>query len=110
MNDDIFDLSPPDKKEKSQADRILYKFGGPRHLRDVLKAIGRPRNLSSIYRWTYPKEDGGTGGLIPTSAWPDLHVAAHFDGVIITSEDMDPRELKLKLHRWQREELKRGDE
>lgn len=77
---------------QSQAERIIAKFGGPKELYTIFKELGVPRALPTIYKWTHAKEDGGTGGLIPTSVWHDLWRAARYAGVVISSEDMDPRE------------------
>lgn len=86
--------TPPAKKPKikeDQATRILAKFGGARRLASALKALGIPRDPATIYKWTYPREKGGTGGLIPTAAWPDVLKAARMEGILISPEDMDPR-------------------
>lgn len=80
----------------SQAERILLKFGGARRLSRLMKACGRTKDPTSIYKWTYSKEKGGTGGLIPTAAWSDILLVARMEGLLITSEDMDPRERKVK--------------
>lgn len=76
----------------TQAGRILLKFGGPKRLSEILLAIGRPRTYATVFRWDYPKEKGGTGGWIPGNAWPDIFAAARFEGLILTSEDIDPRQ------------------
>lgn len=74
-----------------QAVRIFEKFGGPLRLFSALKVVGAPVGISSIYRWSYPKEVGGTGGHIPPRSWSAILLAAKLEGVLITSEDMDPR-------------------
>ncbi len=81
----------------SQAERVLRKFGGPRRLAVLLKMMGRDRNVATIYKWTYPRDKGGSDGIIPTSAWDDIMAAARFDGIIISSEDIDPRPEPIKL-------------
>lgn len=45
---------------KSAADRIIEAFGGAKRLADLTGI-----DLSSIYRWQYPKDRGGTDGAIP---------------------------------------------
>lgn len=78
----------------SQAYRIIHKFGGVKKLSAALAYIDKPRHWSTIYKWMYPKKvggGGGTGGLIPTAAWPDVLKAAKYDGVLITIEDRDPK-------------------
>lgn len=57
----------------------------------ILNQIGRPRTYATVFRWDYPRAKGGTGGFIPTKAWPDILLAARCDGIILTSEDFDPR-------------------
>lgn len=78
-------------RELTQAERIVKKFGGARRLSSILLLVGKPRDPANIYRWTYSKERGGTGGLIPTSAWPDIIRAAKYDGILIDAELTDPR-------------------
>jgi hypothetical protein len=75
---------------KTQAERVYAKFGGVRNLYKALQAAGRARHITSIYRWNHPREAGGTGGLVPSSAVPDLLVAARLEGVVLTHEDLYP--------------------
>lgn len=75
---------------RSQAEAIIRRFGGPRDLARALAAVGAPRDPSAIYRWTYPRDQGGTGGLIPTSAVKDVKRAARFAGIELRPEDWDP--------------------
>lgn len=81
-----------DPESRTQADRILRKFGGPRRLAKLLKAIdpNTALNPSSIYRWRYPRDRGGTGGLIPTAAIPLIQKAAVVDGILLSQEDLYP--------------------
>lgn len=72
---------------ETQSERIIRKFGGIHELRKVLTALGKPRNASSIYRWLYTKEKGGTGGLIPVHIWSTLFAAARLQGILLTPED-----------------------
>ncbi len=75
----------------TQADRIFYKFSGPRNLSKMLKAAGYGRNFSSVYRWSYPVSKGGTGGVVPSSAMYEIIHAARLAGIVLSLEDMDPR-------------------
>lgn len=75
----------------NQAERVIRKFGGAARLCLILKALGKPRALSTIYRWGYPDEAGGLGGLIPHTALPDVLAAARVEGIVLSSEDLDPR-------------------
>lgn len=89
-----------DKALNSQAERVIRKFGGAKNLSRILLSLGRPRDPATIYRWTYPKEIGGTDGLIPTAAWPDLLMAARQEGIILTSEEIDPRQRSIEPIRY----------
>ncbi len=75
----------------SQAERILMKFGGPQRLARIFRAMGRSYHRVTLYKWTYPRAKGGTGGMIPTAAWGDVFDAARREGIYLTQEDMDPR-------------------
>ena len=89
----MYSLNKPRKPKpiKTQAERILDKFGGARRLASTLQAIGRPRDVTAIYRWTYPKSKGGTNGTVPRIAWDDVLAAARAEGIMLTPEDLDPR-------------------
>lgn len=82
-------------KKRSQAVRVIEKFGGARRLAVILKTVDPENSLnpSSIYRWTYPREKGGTGGVIPTAALPLLIRAARMEGLFLTPEDLYPGEI-----------------
>lgn len=74
-----------DKPKRSQAERVLRKFKGARRLAVLIR-----RHPASVYKWTYPRERGGTGGLVPTEAWPAIAAAALVKGVKLTRNDTDP--------------------
>lgn len=42
------------------AQRIIDKLGGARMVANALRIAA-----TTVYRWTYPVERGGTGGVIP---------------------------------------------
>ncbi|SFJ68745.1 helix-turn-helix domain-containing protein [Methylobacterium brachiatum] len=66
------------------AEKIIAKFDGARSL---AHAIGvKP---SAVYRWTYPRERGGTGGYVPTAHIPKIKDAADLLGVVLTAEDWE---------------------
>ena len=69
--------------ERTPAARVIEKFGGPR---DVARLIGI--DPSRVYRWTYPKERGGTGGRIPQGAWKPLLQAAELVGVELSLTEL----------------------
>lgn len=89
----------PDTQEEwrppkpNQAERIIAKFGGVKELHAIFRELNCERTIQTIYKWTKPKgKSQGTGGFIPPKDWNDLWRAARYAGVVITSEDMDPRE------------------
>lgn len=84
-----------EKSVKSQAERIIDKFGGVKNLLYALERIGRPKHPSRLYRWTYPKERNGTSGVIPPEALADIISAARIDGIYLTPEDLDPRPREM---------------
>ncbi len=84
-----------------QAEGIIRKFGGAGELCRVFKTMypDNPENQwneSSIFRWTYPKEAGGTGGYIPQTAMRIVVKAARYCGIVLTVEDLYP-DLYLAL-------------
>lgn len=78
-------------KPLTQADRVVLRFGGVKALTEALAAIGKPRSIVTIYRWNHPKEKGGMGGVIPSCALPDILEAARHEGILLTSDELDPR-------------------
>lgn len=79
-----------------QAHRIIEKFGGIMMLVAEIRAAGYRINTSTVYKWTYPKSKGGSGGLIPTQSWPAVFDAARRAGLTITPSDIDPRPRTLQ--------------
>lgn len=75
----------------SQAQRVINKFGNVEKLAKALALVGHPKDVSSIYRWNLSKETNGTNGLIPSSSIPHVIEAARLEGILLTSEDLDPR-------------------
>jgi hypothetical protein len=68
-----------------QAVKIIQKFGGARRL-----AALTDMDPSRIYKWTYPKDKGGTGGVIPSSCVEKVQHAAVVAGVSLSAEDWAP--------------------
>lgn len=66
---------------------IIEICGGTR---EVARMVGRTENR--IRRWTYPKDRGGTGGLIPTEAQPVLLAEARKRGADLRPEHFFPTE------------------
>lgn len=74
-----------------QAGHIIEKFGGVPRLVAALKAAGFEIDRTSVYKWLYTKDHGGTEGVIPTRAWPYIYRAARLNGVLIEHSDLDLR-------------------
>jgi len=86
-------LTPkPPIKLRSQAERIIDKFGSVARLLLLLREIepSRFRHPSTLYRWRYPRSKGGTGGLVPTSDLALVIKAAKLDGIFLTEDDLYP--------------------
>lgn len=64
------------------AKHVITKCGG---VRRVTELIGRAQ--SSIYKWTYPRSQGGLGGLVPSEAQAELMRAARRGEVDLTPAD-----------------------
>lgn len=77
-----------------QAQSVVAKFGGPYELARTLKECSDDPedhySPSTIYRWMYPKEAGGTGGEIPTRGIQAVMKVARLAGVMLTTEDIYP--------------------
>lgn len=65
------------------ADRVITAFGG---VRATARALGR--NPSSISRWRKPREEGGTGGRVPSALQVDILNGAKAAGLSLTAEDL----------------------
>ena len=69
------------------ATEVLQKLGGPA---DTARALNVARQ--AVYRWTWPRERGGTGGTIPQKHHLSILRIAKERGVEISADDMLPRE------------------
>jgi len=65
------------------ADRVIHAFGGASRLAD-LTGIDK----SSVYRWTYSKEKGGTNGAIPHANHGTIMAAAFKHKIKLTRSDL----------------------
>ncbi len=64
------------------AQRIIDKLGGTRVVADALKIAG-----TTVYRWTYPVERGGTGGVIPIKRMHQMISYAQKKGIRLSIKD-----------------------
>lgn len=69
----------------NQAQAIVEKFGSVKKLADAI-GVGVP----AVYKWTYPKERNGTGGLIPADKQLDILEAAKRLNIELKAEDFFP--------------------
>jgi len=68
-----------------QAKRIIRKFGGARRL---AKLLGY--EPSRVYKWTYPRDKGGTDGLVPAAVVPKIQALADLEKVSLSDSDWAP--------------------
>lgn len=64
---------------------VIAKIG----IEKVARLTGKHR--SRIYRWMYPKERGGTGGLIPYDVVVVLRAYVEDAGIDLTADDFMPK-------------------
>lgn len=69
----------------SAAESIIKKCGG---VSKTAKLAGTSENW--VYRWTYPKDKGGTGGEVPAPAQRNLIAAAARGECDVTPADFFP--------------------
>ncbi len=69
------------------AQKVIKKFGG---VRVLAEAIGM--QTPGVYKWTYEKERGGTGGLIPSDKQVEVVAAAKRLNVDLSASDFFPED------------------
>jgi hypothetical protein len=68
------------------AEVLIEKCGGHQAVAEMLGV-----DISRVYRFTYPKSKGGTGGLIPAWHMPTLIEKARLRGIEIGPDDFFPQ-------------------
>jgi hypothetical protein len=68
---------------KTPADKAIEAFGGVRALARELD-----RNPSSISRWRASREEGGTGGAVPSNLQGRVLALARARGLGLVAEDL----------------------
>lgn len=68
---------------KTAAQRVIDAFGGASKLSE-LTGIDK----SSVYRWTYPREKGGTEGAIPHANHGKIIAVAYLNKIKLTRSDL----------------------
>jgi hypothetical protein len=76
----------------TQGERIVKKFGSVIRLAELC-GVGR----STVYGWMRPTRNR-FGGVIPASMIPLVVRAAKLEGILLTAEDLDPRDTVFKFH------------
>lgn len=64
------------------AQRIITKLGGARVVANALKIAA-----TTVYRWTYPVNKGGTGGTIPIKRMNQIIAYAGKRGIKLSVKD-----------------------
>lgn len=67
---------------ENTAHNIIHKCGG---FSTVAEWLGV--RVQTVYRWTYPKDRGGTSGVVPHAHQKPLMVAARARGINLNPED-----------------------
>ena len=66
----------------TQSDIIIERLGGIERTAELAGAA-----FSTVYRWTQPKEKGGTAGVIPKASQAKLIAGAAKKGIALTEID-----------------------
>lgn len=64
------------------AKKIIEKFGGPKQVAEIIGV-----SVTQVYRFTYPRDKGGTGGLIPADHMRTLRTEAEKRGLVLDLDD-----------------------
>lgn len=68
------------------AEIVIARFGSAQR---VAEALGV--HVSRVHRWTYPRERGGSDGIIPSRHHRPLLDAAKAAGIKLKADDLIPR-------------------
>lgn len=77
------DRKPVPKLEPAAS--LIKRLGGAQVVSE-----GTGVAVSLVHRWTYPRENGGTGGFIPRKRIPVIEELARKRGVDLTAGDFLP--------------------
>lgn len=73
------------EKHLEPAKSVIAKIGGVEKVSEITD-----KHVSRVYRWMYPKERGGTGGMIPQGDIPALIAYARANDIQISADDFFP--------------------
>ncbi len=77
----------------NDAAHIIQQFGGVKSLAHAIN-----KDPATIYRWTYPKHKGGTGGLVPSPALKKIHAAAQRLNITLVAEKQNANRPAQTVH------------
>lgn len=66
----------------SIAKHVIDKCGGPKAVAEMLSI-----DVSSVHKWKYSTDRGGTGGLVPSNRQQDLLDKARLAGIDLSPAD-----------------------
>jgi hypothetical protein len=69
------------------AGRVIAKCGGAQAVADM---VGR--HVTTIYKWTWSQDKGGTGGFVPAKLQVSLIAKAQARGIDLTHADFAPNQ------------------
>lgn len=73
---------------------LVQRLGGYAAVAEMVRKHGpnkaRAFGRASVYRWTRPETQGGTGGVVPYKHWRALRIAALRVGVDLCVYDLMP--------------------
>ena len=72
----------------SPARRVIAAFATDKRSGEYVLAKALGCSVATVYRWDYPRERGGTEGLIPARWQKDILRAAAEHGVELTPADL----------------------
>lgn len=67
------------------ANTVIEKCGGVKRVADITK-----RSEVRVRRWGYPREKGGTDGVIPANVAQDLMSWSRANGDVLIADDFFP--------------------
>ncbi len=73
---------------------IIDRFGGQVVVQEITGA-----SRTRVYRWTQPKEAGGTGGMVPVDSAIKLLRYAREHGISVTADDFLPLDPPVNADR-----------
>lgn len=67
---------------------VINAFGSAKKVQEALKERGHDLHLITIYKWSYPRKEGGSGGAIPQRWHKPLLDSAMANGLELKPTDL----------------------